>query len=256
MIRLKTPKDIEILREGGKRLAAILQAVAKEAKAGVRTDALDALAEGLIRKGGDSPAFLGYRSGEDSRAYPATLCVSVNDEVVHGIPTKKPKTLKEGDIVSLDLGIIHEGLVTDHAVTVAIGKISKEEALLLEVTKKALDIGIKAAVGGKRTGDIGSAIQAFVEPYGFGIVRELAGHGVGYDVHEDPFVPNFGFAGQGALLKPGMVIAIEPMLTLGEPDVVMLKDGYTFKTKDGSMAAHFEHTVVITTSEAEILTRI
>jgi methionyl aminopeptidase len=189
------------------------------------------------------------------RAYPASLCVSINDEVVHGIPNEKPRKLKDGDIVSLDLGLIHDGLITDHAVTVAVGLIPLETQKLIEVTKKALDVGIKAAKAGKKTGDIGWAIQEYVEKYGLGIIEELAGHGVGYSVHEDPFVPNFGMPGQGVLLKSGMVIAIEPMLTLGGPDVTLASDGYTFKTKDHSLAAHFEHTVVITTKGADILTK-
>ncbi len=256
MVTIKTKKDIEILRRGGKRLAAILQAVAYEVKPGVTTDYLNTFAQKLIEAGGDTSAFLNYQPKGANRPYPASLCVSINDEVVHGIPNEKPRKLKEGDVVSLDLGLIHKKLITDHATTVGVGKISPEAQKLLEVTKKALEIGIAAAKPGQRTGDIGHAIETYVRKFGFGIIEELAGHGVGYAVHEDPFVPNYGNAGEGVVLKPGMVIAIEPMCTLGSPAVKIARDGYTFKTKDKSLAAHFEHTIVITETGAEILTQI
>lgn len=255
MIKLKTQKEIELLREGGRRLDTILQATAREVRPGVTTDYLNTFAQNLIEQGGDKSAFLHYQPKGASRPYPASLCVSINEEVVHGIPNEKPRKLKEGDIVSLDLGLIHKKLITDHATTVPVGAISAEAKKLLEVTEKALYAGIEAAKPGKRTGDIGYAIQKYVEQFGFGIIEELAGHGVGYAVHEDPFVPNFGIPNEGVLLKPGMVIAIEPMFTLGKPDVKVLKDGYTFVTKDKSLAAHFEHTIVITNSGAEILTK-
>jgi methionyl aminopeptidase len=182
------------------------------------------------------------------------LCVSINDEIVHGIPNEHPRKLKEGDIVSLDLGLIHNKLITDHAITLAVGRIDQKAQQLLDITKNALMQGIKQAVAGKRTGDIGYAIEHYALPYKFGIVEELAGHGVGYAVHEEPFVPNFGIKGEGVLLKPGMVIAIEPMFTLGGPDISLEEDGYTYKTTDGSLAAHFEHTVVITDGDPLILT--
>jgi methionyl aminopeptidase len=254
-IRIKTPEDIENLREGGKRHAAILRAVAKAAKPGVATRALEDLAMKLIVEGGDTPAFLDYKPYGAKRAFPASLCVSINDEVVHGIPNEGDKVLKEGDIVSLDLGLIHNGMITDSAVTVAVGKVSPEAKELLKATSKALDIGIKAAWGGNTTGDIGAAIEAFVLPQGFGIVRELAGHGVGYKVHEDPYVPNYGKAGEGEKLVPGMVIAIEPMLNAGGEKLKLDADGYTYKTADGSLSAHFEHTVLITEKGAEVLTK-
>jgi methionyl aminopeptidase len=255
MIRLKTKEDIAKLKEGGKRLAQILRTVAREVKPGVRTDDLNTLAEKLITDGGDRSAFLHYSPKGADRPFPASLCVSINDEIVHGIPNEHPKILKEGDIVSLDLGLIHEGLITDHAITVGVGSISKEAQKLLDVTKKSLAIGIKAAKPGKRTGDIGFAICEYAEPQGMGIIEELAGHGVGYEVHEDPFVPNYGKPDEGVLLKPGMVIAIEPMFTLGGIEIVLARDGYTFKTKDKSLAAHFEHTIVITEKGVEILTQ-
>jgi methionyl aminopeptidase len=256
LITIKTKEEIETLREGGRRLAVVLQAVADIVRPGVSTADLDNLAHKLITEGGDTSAFLNFKPKGATRPYPASLCVSINDEVVHGIPNEHPKILKEGDIVSLDLGLIHKGLITDHAITVPVGKISKEAKRLLDVTKKALDAGIKAAAAGKTTGDIGYAIQSFVEKSGeFGIIEDLAGHGVGYSVHEDPFVPNFGKSGQGARLKAGMVIAIEPMLTLGTYKIIQDSDGYTIRTADCSLAAHFEHTVVITEKGAEILTK-
>ncbi len=254
MIKLKTQKDIEILREGGKRLARILKLVAAEVKPGVTTSHLNDFAEKLIKEGGDTSAFLNYTPRGASRAYPASLCVSINDEVVHGIPNEKPRELKDGDIVSLDLGLIHKKLITDHAVTVAVGKIDSRTQQLLNTTKKALMAGIKQAKAGKYTGDIGYAIEQTVGKHKLGIIEELAGHGVGYSVHEEPFVPNFGVPGQGAALKAGMVIAVEPMFTLGGPEVELDRDGYTYRTSDGSLAAHFEHTVLITDGEPEILT--
>lgn len=221
---------------------------------GLYASELDARAAELIREGGDTPAFLNYQPYGASRPYPANLCVSINDEIVHGIPTEGDKVLKEGDIVSIDLGLIHKGLITDAAITVPVGKISKELSGLLSDTKEALMAGIKAAKGGARVGDISSAIQAIGKAKGYGIVEELAGHGVGYHVHEDPYVPNFGHAGKGELLKPGMVIAIEPMFNIGTKKIRLDADGYTYRTADGKPSAHFEHTIVITKSGAEILT--
>ncbi len=173
---------------------------------------------------------------------------------MHGIPNEEPKILKEGDIVSIDLGLIHEGLITDHAITVPVGKISKAAEKLLDITKKSLYIGIKHAIAGKRTGDIGYAIEEYARPFNVGIIEELAGHGVGYAVHEEPFVPNYGVKGEGVLLKPGMVIAIEPMFTLGSHLIKLMPDGYTYTTEDGSLAAHFEHTIAITEKGPVILT--
>ncbi len=256
MISIKTVKDIALLREGGKRLADILAEVAAKAQPGVSTDYLNDFAESLIQQHADRSAFLNYRPSGARRPYPASLCISLNDEVVHGIPNEKPRQLLEGDVVSLDLGLIHEGLITDHAVTVGVGNISSAAKKLLAVTQEALAVGIKAACAGNTTGDIGYAISSFVRSKGdYGIIEELTGHGVGYSVHEDPFVPNFGKRGQGALLKPGMVIAIEPMLTLGSKNILLDEDGYTIRTSDGSLAAHFEHTILITKTSPEILTK-
>ncbi|MDB5238962.1 MAG: Methionine aminopeptidase [Candidatus Parcubacteria bacterium] len=255
MIRIKTKKDIAVLREGGHRHAAILRELAAMVKPGITTLELEDRARALIAEEGDRAAFLDYQPYGADRPYPAALCVSVNDEVVHGIPNENNRVLNEGDIVSLDLGLIKKDLITDGAVTVAVGKISPELEKLLETTKKALMAGIKAAKGGKRVGDISSAIELVGVAAGYGIVEELSGHGVGYEVHEDPYVPNYGEPGKGELLKPGMVIAIEPMFNLGTSEIVLdNKDGYTYRTADGSPSAHFEHTILITKGDAEILT--
>jgi methionyl aminopeptidase len=255
MIKLKSPEEIEILKEGGRRHAFILAAVAKKVAPGVSTQHLEDYARELIKEGGDTAAFLNYTPRGARRPYPAALCVSINDEIVHGIPNEKPTILQEGDIVSLDLGLVHQGLITDSAITVGVGKISEADRKMLEHCKEALARGIKAARGGGRVGDIGYAIESFVRPLGYGLCEGLAGHGVGYKVHEEPFVPNEGRKGTGEHLKPGMVIAIEPMLTLGTDRIILAKDGYTYKTADSSRASHFEHTIVITDSDPIILTK-
>ena len=254
MALIKSKEEIVILREGGKRLAGILAFIVDAVKSGVHTDELDRLAEQLIRKGGDEPAFLNYTPTGASRPYPATLCVSVNDEIVHGIPNEHPKVLHEGDIVGLDIGLVHKNLVTDMAVTVPIGNVDADALKLLEVTKGALYAGIAASRGGRHIGDISQAIESFVGGR-YGIVHELGGHGVGHAVHEDPHVPNFGTVGTGVELVPGMVLALEPMFNEGGGDVVLADDGYTFKTADGKRSAHFEHTIVITGGAPEILTK-
>ena len=253
-IIIKTDEQVEVIREGGKILARVLSETAKMVKPGISTDELDQYAYNFIIKGGDKPAFLNYKPSGARKAYPASLCVSVNNEIVHGIPSKN-RILKEGDIVSLDLGLNHKGLFTDHAVTVAVGKISKESEKLINATREALYVGIEAAKGGNRVGDIGHAIEKFVGRK-YGIVRVLSGHGVGVQIHEDPYIPNFGKKGKGDKLVPNMIIAIEPMLNLGKDGVVTMSDGYTIKTVDGSRSAHFEHTILITTGDPEILTEI
>jgi len=254
-IIIKSPAEIEILREGGKRLADVLCKVKDMIKPGVSTWDLDKYAEKLIKENGDYPAFLNHLSKGTKNPYPASLCVSVNDEVVHGIP-KKNKILKEGDTISLDLGLRHKGLYTDMAITVGVGEISNGSKKLLEITEKALQVGIEAAQCENKIGDISHAIENFVRPHRYGIVEVLAGHGVGKAVHEDPYIPNFGKAGTGAKLEKGMVIAIEPMINNGTRNVVLDKDGYTFRTADGKKSAHFEHTVLITDGEPEILTQM
>ena len=249
MITIKSKEEIEILREGGKNLAFILQEVVKAVKPGVSTSELNDLVNKLAKEKGDVPSTLNYKPKGAKRAYPASICVSINDEIV-------PRILKEGDIVSLDMCLTHCGLVTDSAITVPVGKIDPMSAKLLGVTKEALYSGIKAAKGNKFTGDIGYAVERVAKANGFSIVEDLCGHGVGYSVHEDPFVPNYGERGKGDKLKPGMIIAIEPMLNVGGKEIYMDKDGYTFKTADGSRSAHFEHTVLITSGDAEILTKL
>lgn len=256
MIIIKTKEEIEIIREGGKHLAIVLNKVRDIVAPGVSTKELDIYSEKLIREMGDEPAFLNYRPAGARTPFPASLCVSVNDEVVHGIP-KKDRILKEGDIVSIDLGVKHRGLFTDMAMTVPVGKITGDIQKLLEVTEQALRVGIKAANGGNTVGDIGHAIQSYVESQGrYGIVEVLAGHGVGKKIHEDPFIPNFGKAGKGEKLVPGMVVALEPMLNIGTKNVTIDDDDWTFRTADKKKSAHFEHTILITDGEAELLTKI
>lgn len=243
MIIIKTESEIARLRKGGPILARILQQLANEVKPGVTTKSLDDLAYQLIIEAGCKPAFLNYKPEGADRPYPATLITSVNNEVVHGIPGDR--ILKEGDTIALDLGLNYEGVFLDHAITVPVGEISPKDKQLLSITKSALEEGIAAIMPGAAVGDIGYAIESLVKPYRLGIVRGLSGHGVGREIHEDPYVPNYGKKGKGDKLVPGMVIAIEPMLTRGAEEVVQMKDGYTLKTIDGSRSAHFEHTVLI-----------
>jgi methionyl aminopeptidase len=255
-IKLKTPADIKILREGGRRHAFILKQVVKAVRPGITAKSLDDLAARLIAEGGDTAAFLNYKPYGAKRPYPASLIVSVNDAVVHGIPNEKEIILREGDIVALDLGLVHKGLITDAAVTIPVGKVSKEAKLLMRATKEALALAIKEAKPGNTTGHIGHAVECHIRPFGYGIVEELAGHGVGFSVHEDPYVPNYGDPGDGEVLVPGMVIAIEPIINAGSHKVRLDKeDGYTYRTVDGSLSAHFEHTVAITKRGCRILTK-
>ncbi|MFA5996405.1 MAG: type I methionyl aminopeptidase [Candidatus Paceibacterota bacterium] len=242
------------LIEGGKRLAAVLAALRAKVAPGVTTEELDDLAEQMIRDGGDEPCFLGYTPEGGNRPYPATLCVSINDEVVHGIPNESVKTLKEGDIVGLDLGLTHNGIIVDAAITVPVGAVNEETKKLLRVTEEALAAGIGAAIPGNHVGDISHAIQEVIERSGFKVVKELGGHGVGDVVHEDPFIPNYGRKGEGELLEEGMVLALEPISTAGKAAVMLAPDGYTFRTKDGSRSAHFEHTILLEKQGARIIT--
>lgn len=252
MSKFKTNEEIDLLRESGKRLARVLQRVAGEIKPGVTTKYLDEVAERLIRETGDIPPFLNYTPHGARKPFPASLCVSVNDEIVHGIPG--PRVILEGDIVSIDLGLTHKGMITDAALTIPVGKISADVAELIRQTEISLFEGIKAMRVGGRIGDIGAAIERVANKHHYGIVRELGGHGVGHAVHEDPYVPNYGTKGTGPLLKAGMVLALEPMFTLGHDDVALMPDGYTIVTEDGSLSAHFEHTVAITEAGIEIVT--
>ncbi len=254
-IIIKTPEEIEIMREGCKNLAIVLHKLKEKVAPGVSTKDLDVYAEKIIHEIGDTPAFLNYRPEGASTPFPATLCVSVNDEVVHGIPNKN-RILKEGDIVSLDLGIKHRGLFTDMALTVPVGKIGEKNLKLLQVTEQSLQAGIAAAQAGNTVGDIGDAVEKFVHSQGnYGIVEVLAGHGVGKAIHEDPYIPNFGKKGTGAKLVPGMIVAIEPMINNGTKKVTIDDDDWTFRTADKQNSAHFEHTILITEGEPEILTK-
>ncbi|MDE2078865.1 MAG: type I methionyl aminopeptidase [Patescibacteria group bacterium] len=246
--------QIPLLREAGKRLAKVLREVGEAAKPGVSTADLDALAERLIREGGDTPSLIGYTPKGAKRPYPATICISINDEVVHGIPNEKPRIIADGDIVSLDCVLTHEGVFVDAAISVIAGNGDEDARDLLQATKEALAAGIAAARGGNHIGDISAAVEAVGVRRGYGIVFELGGHGVGNSVHEEPWIPNVGDAGEGEELVPGMVLAIEPMFTEGTPKVKLMPDGYTFVTKDGSRAAHFEHTILITDGAPEVLT--
>lgn len=243
------------LIEGGRRLAGVLTALRTHVAPGVTAEELDDLAERLITEAGDEPCFLGYTPEGGSRPYPATLCVSINDEVVHGIPNESMKVLKEGDIVGLDLGLRHDNIVVDAAITVPVGTVSDETKKLLYVTEVALAAGIAVAVPGNHVGDISYAIQKEIEGAGFRVVKELGGHGVGDRVHEDPFIPNFGKKGEGELLVEGMVLALEPISSAGKAAVTIAPDGYTFRTKDGSRSAHFEHTILLEKGGARIVTQ-
>lgn len=252
-IIIKTEEEIARLREAGKRHAKILQKLTTLIRPGVTTAALDDAAAELVTANGDTAAFFQYQPAGAPFPYPGHLCVSVNDEVVHGIP-KESTVLQQGDIVSLDFGVKHEGVYTDAAVTVPVGKVTKEATELIHVTEEALHRGIAAAIAGNTVGDISAAVYQYARAAGVGVIDVLAGHGVGREIHEDPVIPNVGRAGTGPRLMPGMVIAIEPMLTAGPKEVVIDSDGYTYRTKQGCLSAHFEHTVLITTEKPEILT--
>ncbi len=254
MIKLKTKEEIAILREGGKRLAFVLEEVKKKVAPGVKTIELENLVRKLIKDGGDEPAFLGYKPHGSPSPYPAALCVSINNEIVHGLPGER--VLKEGDVVGLDCGLIHEGLYTDMAMTVAVGKISDDNKKLIWATEQALARAIEVAKPGLRVGDLSSAIEQSIKKAGFKVVRDLAGHGVGYAPHEDPFVPNYGKAGTGPELVPGLVIAIEPMATTGSGNISLADDGWSLVTSDSHLASHAEKTIVITETGAEVLTEL
>lgn len=252
-ITIKSKEEIAILREGGKRLSFILGETAKQVRVGITKQELNDFAEKLVYEGGDKPSFKNYKPDGAKICFPASLCVSVNDEIVHGIPDEY--TLKDGDIVGIDLGLNHKGMFTDMAMTVGVGEVSESSKKLMEATEKALSAGIKAVKDGVYTGDIGNAIEKVAKASGYAIVEELSGHGVGYAVHEAPYIPNFGAPKSGVKLKAGMVIALEPMLALGKGGIKVAKDDFTFKTRDASRSAHFEKTLVVTESGCEILTQ-
>ena len=245
MIPIKTDEEIELQRESSLLVGKTLAEVAKRLKPGVKTIELDRIAETFIRDHGAVPGFKGYNG------FPATLCISVNDEVVHGIPGDRE--LKDGDIVSIDCGTVMHGFYGDSAYTFAVGEVAQEVLDLMQRTKESLYLGIRQAVAGNRVGDIGFAVQSYVESFGYSVVRDLVGHGVGRQLHEKPEVPNFGRRGTGPKLKKGMVIAIEPMINLGVKEVVQNKDGWTIRTADSKPSAHFEHDVAIRNGEPDIL---
>lgn len=251
-----TEEEIKILREGGRRLAVILSEVVKKVEEGVRIFELNNYAEKLIKEKGDKPAFLHYQPYGADFPYPASLCVSVNEEIVHGISSNNERVLKKGDIIGLDLGLNHKGFFTDMAVTVGVGEIDDKAKKLIQTTKQALENGIAELVVGNKLGDVGYAISQTAKPHGFGVVDDLGGHGVGRKVHDKPFIPNVGARGKGEKIQEGMVLALEPMLNEGVKKTILSKDGYTFKTADGKRSAHFEHTVMVTKAGPEILTKI
>ena len=247
MIVLKTGRELKIMREACRISAGALKTAGMAVEPGVTTFELDKLAENYIVSQGGEPNFKNYNG------FPATACISINNEVIHGIPSMKRK-LQQGDIVSIDLGAKFQGYHGDNAATFACGDVSAEATRLMDTTRESLYEGIKAAVSGGRIGDISNAVQRYVEANGFSVVRQFVGHGIGSNLHEAPEVPNFGPAGRGIRLLPGMTLAIEPMVNAGDYDVKVMPDGWTVKTKDGSLSAHFEHTVVITTDGPKIMT--
>lgn len=256
MIKLKTAEEIEKLRIGGQKLANILDILSRDIVPGASSFDLDKKCARLMREAGGKPSFFGYTPYGAHRPYPASLCLSINYEIVHGIPNETEKIIKEGDVVTLDAGLIYEGLYTDHAITLIVGEVDKRVKELVERTREALYAGIKQARIGNTVGDIGDAIQKVAESADLAIMEGLTGHGVGYGVHEDPYIPNYGHRGKGEKLAEGMVIAIEPMFGLGTDEIVVEKDGYTYSTADGSLSAQFEHTVAITDKGPLILTKI
>jgi methionyl aminopeptidase len=252
-IELKTTKEIEKMRIAGKVVGEILEKLSEMIKPGITTKDIDEFSEKYIRKLKMTPAFLGVSGARCP--FPASACVSINDEVVHGIPNAF-RMLKSGDIVSVDMGVFYEGYYGDAARTYAVGTISETAANLLKITELSLQKGIEKALHGNRLGDISNAVQTVVENAGFSVVRDFVGHGIGRKLHEDPQIPNYGKAGVGVKLLPGMVLAIEPMVNEGSHEVCMLDDEWTVATRDGSLSAHFEHTVAITENDYEILTKV
>ncbi|MGI5947859.1 MAG: type I methionyl aminopeptidase [Lachnospiraceae bacterium] len=246
MVSIKSEREIKLMREAGKILAQVHEELGKAIEPGMSTLDIDRLGERLIRSFGCIPSF------KDYNGYPASICVSVNDEVVHGIPNKH-RILQEGDIVSLDAGVIWNGYHSDAARTYGVGSISPEAAKLIEVTKQSFFEGIKFAKAGNHLNDISAAVQKYAESFGYGVVRDLVGHGIGTHLHEDPEVPNFAQNRKGIRLEPGMTLAVEPMITAGRYDVVWMDDDWTVVTDDGSLAAHYENTILITDGEPEIL---
>lgn len=250
MIFLKTEDEIELMRAANQLVAATLTEIAKKIQPGVTTLQLDHLAEEFIRDHGAIPTFKGFPNPYGG-PFPASICASVNEEVVHGIPNDRP--LENGDIVSVDCGVLLNGFNGDSCYTFCVGEVKDEVKQLLRVTKESLYLGIQSAITGKRIGDIGFAVQEHCESHGYGVVKEFVGHGIGKEMHEDPAVPNYGRRGNGPLIKNGLCIAVEPMITMGSPQIGMMPDRWTVKTTDGKCAAHFEHTIAIHHGKADIL---
>src|SRR3990172_2763851 len=248
MIVLKSQQEIALMREAGRITAEVLQLGREMARPGVTTAEIDRAANELIQRRGGRSAFKGYRG------YPAHICTVINDEIVHGIPG--PRKLKDGDVLSLDVGVFYQGFIGDAGTTIAIGQVSEIARKLMEATEGSLYAGIAQARAGNRIGDVSASVQKHVESCGFSVVREYTGHGVGRQMHEDPQVPNFGKAGRGIVLKPGMTFAIEPMVSAGDWHTRVLSDGWTVVTADGSLSAYFEHTIAVTSGEPEILTKL
>lgn len=250
MVYLKTEEDIVLLRQANLLVSKTLAEVARLIKPGVTTRQIDSLADVFIRDHGAMPTFKGFPSPY-SAPFPASVCTSVNEQVVHGIPADIP--LSDGDIVSVDCGAILNGFNGDSCYTFCVGDVSLEKKQLLKVTKESLYLGIQAAIAGHRIGDIGYAVQTHCESAGYGVVRELVGHGIGREMHEDPMVPNYGHRGNGMLIKNGLCIAIEPMITMGHREITLLDDGWTVVTRDGKPSAHFEHTIAVHHGKADIM---
>lgn len=250
MIFLKTEDEIDLLRSANQLVSLTHAEIAKVIRPGITTAQLDKLAEEFIRDHGAIPTFKGFPNPYGG-PFPASICASVNDQVVHGIPNDEP--LKDGDIVSIDCGTLLNGFCGDSCYTFCVGEVAEEVKQLLKVTKESLYLGIEAALTGKRIGDISHAVQSHCEKHGYGVVREFVGHGIGKEMHEDPQVPNYGRAGNGPQIKNGLCLAIEPMITLGSPKIGMMPDRWTIKTLDGKCAAHFEHTIAVHHGKAEIL---
>lgn len=247
MIKIKTKEEIEIMAQAGRILAEIMKELIAKVKPGITTKELDKTAEGLVLKYGVKPSFKNYQN------FPATLCTCINEELVHCVPSSR--RLEQGDIISLDMGVLYKGYHSDMAVTLPVGEVSEDAQRLIRVTKKALKRGIKKVRTGITFGDIGNNIQRYVEGQGYGVVRDLCGHGIGKDLHEDPEVSNYGKRGKGLKVLEGMVFCIEPMITVGDYNIKKAQDGYGFQTKDNSLSAHFEHTIAVTSKGVKILTQ-
>ncbi len=254
MIKLKTSEQIETMREGGKILASVLAELKNLATSGVALEEINVRGDRLIREAGAEPSFKNYRPTRSSKPYPASICLSLNDEVVHGLA--KGRILKSGDLLKIDAGVFYDGFHTDSAITIPIGKVSKRTYELINIAEESLERAIAMVMPGVMLGDIGYETQKFVREHKFSILKELVGHGVGRELQEEPMVPNFGERGTGEVLKEGMVIAIEPMVAIGESEITLDKDNFTYKMRDGSLAAHFEHTVAVTKNGSQVLTKL